>query len=117
MAPRSQAQKAHLASIIAKRVAAAAAEPDPEVKVLECKLKSVQTQLASTKDHLDTTQSQLYAAKEKYTNFYGSTRVERESTRGHMSGKASWRLRSRFYKVLARFLKKMLPRLLHCWTV
>lgn len=77
MAPRSQAQKAHLASIIAKRVAAAAAEPDPEVKVLECKLKSVQTQLASTKDHLDTTRSQLYAAKEKYTNFYGSTRVER----------------------------------------
>ena len=39
MAPRSQAQKAHLALITSKRVAAAA-ESDSTVKVLEAKLES-----------------------------------------------------------------------------
>jgi chromosome segregation ATPase len=77
MAPRTKAQKAHLALITAKRSGAAPVEPDHAVKVVECKLKSVQTQLDSTKDRLDTAQSQLHAAKEKYTTFYSSTRVER----------------------------------------
>ena len=77
MAPRTKAQKAHLASMTVKCSIAAAAEPDPAVKVVECKLKSVQAQLDSAKDHLDTVQSQLHAAKEKYTAFYSSTHVER----------------------------------------
>ena len=75
MAPRrSQAQKAHLALITAKR---AAAEPDPAVKALEHKLQSAQTELSSTKDHLSTAKGHLHAAKEKYTAFYSSIRVER----------------------------------------